>query len=198
MGEEYGETAAFPYFISHSEPDLVEAVRRGRQAEFAAFQQDGTPPDPQDEATFAGARLDHELRRREPHRTIRELYRELIRARQSVPALANLAKEDLEVLGYEKPPVLFLRRWRDQDQVAAVFNFSPGPAATLVPLPPGKWHRLVDSAAERWRGPGSQTPPELTSAGTVTFNLAAQSFILLESYNLASYNPGNQSATPQK
>jgi maltooligosyltrehalose trehalohydrolase len=180
MGEEYGETAAFPYFISHSEPELVEAVRRGRQAEFAAFQQAGEPPDPQDQATFAGARLDHGLRQREPHRTIRELYRELIRARQSVPALANLSKEDLEVMGYENPPALFLRRWSGQDQVAALFNFAAGPAAPVVPLPPGQWRRLIDSAAERWRGPGSRTPPELSSEGTVTFNLPGQSFVLLQ------------------
>ena len=30
MGEEYGETAPFPYFTSHGDPALVEAVRRGR------------------------------------------------------------------------------------------------------------------------------------------------------------------------
>jgi maltooligosyltrehalose trehalohydrolase len=35
MGEEYGETAPFPYFVSHSDPDLIEVVRRGRRAEFA-------------------------------------------------------------------------------------------------------------------------------------------------------------------
>ena len=27
MGEEYGETAPFQYFVSHSDPGLVEAVR---------------------------------------------------------------------------------------------------------------------------------------------------------------------------
>ncbi len=37
MGEEYGETAPFPYFTSHADPELVEAVRRGRAQEFAAF-----------------------------------------------------------------------------------------------------------------------------------------------------------------
>jgi maltooligosyltrehalose trehalohydrolase len=183
MGEEYAETAPFPYFISHSEPELVAAVRRGRRAEFAAFQQDGEPPDPQDDATFASARLDHQLRQQEPHRTIRELYQELLRARQTVPALANLTKEDLEVIGYENPPVLFLRRWLHRSQVAAVFNFGAGPALTVVPLPPATWHKLVDSAETRWRGPGSQIPPALTSEGTVTFNLAAQSLVLLERAN---------------
>ena len=52
MGEEYGEAAPFPYFISHTDSNLVEAVRQGRREEFDAFQQEGDPPDPQDEATF--------------------------------------------------------------------------------------------------------------------------------------------------
>ncbi len=30
MGEEYGETAPFPYFVDHQDPGLLEAVRRGR------------------------------------------------------------------------------------------------------------------------------------------------------------------------
>src|SRR5947207_160336 len=45
MGDEYGETAPFQYFISHSNPDLVEAVRRGRKEEFAGFEWRGDPPD---------------------------------------------------------------------------------------------------------------------------------------------------------
>ena len=34
MGEEYGETAPFLYFIEHGDPELVEAVRAGRRREF--------------------------------------------------------------------------------------------------------------------------------------------------------------------
>ncbi len=37
MGEEYAEPNPFLYFVSHTDPDLVEAVRKGRKAEFAAF-----------------------------------------------------------------------------------------------------------------------------------------------------------------
>ncbi|HEY5542871.1 MAG TPA: hypothetical protein VIM04_06415, partial [Candidatus Binatia bacterium] len=41
MGEEYGEEAPFQYFISHSDPQLVDAVRDGRRQEFAAFSWQG-------------------------------------------------------------------------------------------------------------------------------------------------------------
>ncbi|MEJ2051114.1 MAG: malto-oligosyltrehalose trehalohydrolase, partial [Calditrichota bacterium] len=32
MGQEYGEEAPFLYFVSHSDPDLIQAVREGREA----------------------------------------------------------------------------------------------------------------------------------------------------------------------
>ena len=47
MGEEYGETNPFLYFVSHGDPALVEAVREGRRREFAAFGWAGKIPDPQ-------------------------------------------------------------------------------------------------------------------------------------------------------
>ena len=47
------KTAPFQYFISHSDPELVEAVRRGRREEFAAFRWTGEPPDPQDEGDLS-------------------------------------------------------------------------------------------------------------------------------------------------
>ncbi len=34
MGEEYGEPARFQFFVSHTDPDLIEAVRNGRKQEF--------------------------------------------------------------------------------------------------------------------------------------------------------------------
>jgi maltooligosyltrehalose trehalohydrolase len=179
MGEEYGETAPFPYFISHTDPELVEAVRNGRKEEFASFQQLGESPDPQDEGTFQSAKLKHELRHQGRHQTLLKLYRELLELRKKVPALAHLSKDDLEVVGYEHPAVLFLRRWRGPGEVAAVFHFGKDSASVTVPLPPGPWHKMIDSAEERWNGPGSSTPSDLTSEGSTTLGLPAQSFMLL-------------------
>jgi maltooligosyltrehalose trehalohydrolase len=59
MGEEYAETAPFQFFISHTDPDLVRAVREGRKEEFARFEWNQEPPDPQDEATFLRCKLNH-------------------------------------------------------------------------------------------------------------------------------------------
>jgi maltooligosyltrehalose trehalohydrolase len=90
MGQEYGEESPFQYFVSHTEPDLIEAVRTGRRREFAYFAKDGLEaPDPQAVETFERSKLDWDLREVGQHATIRALYGELFRLRREVPALAG-------------------------------------------------------------------------------------------------------------
>lgn len=84
MGEEHGETAPFQYFVDHSDPELIAAVRRGRRDEFASFSWMGELPDPQAEATFLGSRVDHSLARAGRGALLREYYRELLRIRRSL------------------------------------------------------------------------------------------------------------------
>jgi maltooligosyltrehalose trehalohydrolase len=87
MGEEYGEPAPFLYFVSHSDPDLVEAVRRGRREEFASFGWRGEVPDPQSVETFGRSRIHFELGSEGEHAKLREMYRELLAIRREEPAL---------------------------------------------------------------------------------------------------------------
>jgi len=110
MGEEYGETHPFLYFTSHGDPGLVEAVRIGRRAEFAAFAWGGEVPDPQDPATFAASKLQHDLAERGQHRALRELYRELLRLRRALPALAALDKDQVEARVLAPADILFVHR----------------------------------------------------------------------------------------
>lgn len=77
MGEEYGEEAPFQYFTSHSDPELAEAVRRGRRAEFAAFHAVGEVPDPQDPATFRRSKLNRELSQKGSHAILNRFERHL-------------------------------------------------------------------------------------------------------------------------
>jgi maltooligosyltrehalose trehalohydrolase len=80
MGQEYGERAPFPYFVSHGDPQLVKAVRNGRQQEFEGKGW-GDAPDPQDPATFASAKIDLALAEHASHREMLTLYRALLRFR---------------------------------------------------------------------------------------------------------------------
>ena len=87
MGEEYGETNPFLYFVSHSDPDLVEAVRQGRRREFQAFGWRGEVPDPQAEETFRRSRLDRDAATSPRHRAVRALYADLLALRRAEPRL---------------------------------------------------------------------------------------------------------------
>jgi maltooligosyltrehalose trehalohydrolase len=178
MGEEYGETAPFPYFVSHSDPALNEAVRRGRREEFTAFRWAGEPPDPQDEATFLQAKLDHTLRSRDPHRTLRAFTRELLRLRREVPALSRLTREGLEARGLEEDGVLVLRRGSAGEAAVAVFHFGDAPATISLPLPAGRWVKRLDSAEFPWGGPGSALPGRLPGGGPVRLPVSPKAAVL--------------------
>lgn len=178
MGEEYGESAPFPYFVSHSDPELIEAVRRGRAEEFAAFAWRGEPPDPQDEATFLQAKLDHKLRHDGEHKVLLDFYKELVRLRNTLPALTSLSKESMEVAGYERQNVLFVRRWSGDDEVFMAFHFRDTEDSIALPVPGGRWRRVLDSADERWKGNGTSLPDQLTSDGEVTLGVGSRAFAL--------------------
>jgi maltooligosyltrehalose trehalohydrolase len=87
MGEEYGETAPFQYFVSHSDRDLIEAVRKGRHEEFESFGWAGEVPDPQSTSTFERSKLDYELRTQGDHAALRAMYQRLLTIRREEPAL---------------------------------------------------------------------------------------------------------------
>jgi maltooligosyltrehalose trehalohydrolase len=163
MGEEYAETAPFLYFVSHGDPELVEAVRKGRAEEFAAFVGGGDPPDPQSVETFGRSKLDRSLREKPEHAGVWELHRELIRLRRSEPALATPTKDGLETWADSGAGLLRLRRRVEDQEAVAFFHFGNGDVTT--PLPEGAWTRAIDSGEERFAGPGTDTPAEIEAPG---------------------------------
>jgi maltooligosyltrehalose trehalohydrolase len=180
MGEEWGETAPFLYFISHSDPDLIEAVRRGRREEFAGFAWQGESPDPQDETTFSRCQINHDLREEGHHRTLYNFYRELIRLRKHVPCLARLDKNASKARCFENSEFLHVQRWGDGTEVTLLFNIGKGTASPRVPLSRGRWHKLLDSADQCWDGPGTRIPEEIVSDGLVPLDMPSRTLIVLE------------------
>ncbi|HXV49267.1 MAG TPA: malto-oligosyltrehalose trehalohydrolase [Candidatus Binatia bacterium] len=163
MGEEYGEEAPFQYFIGHGDPDLVEAVRRGRREEFAAFGWETEPPDPQDEATFLRAKLNHPLKRDGRFRVLWDFYRELIRLRKELPALARLSKEHCEISSLDTERTLLVRRWSGKQEALTILNFNDAQVSLIPPVSRGHWRKTLDSTDERWQGVGPLLPMEIKS-----------------------------------
>jgi len=161
MGEEYGETAPFQYFVSHSDPGLIRAVRRGRREEFASFGWEGRVPDPQSEATFRRSRLRHRLKERGRHRTLYEFHRALIELRRSHPALVRLDKKAVEAAPSEGQGALWVRRRAEGEEALAVFHFGDSEAAVSLPPSPNALRKRFDSAERKWGGPGSRLPETL-------------------------------------
>ena len=188
MGEEYAEKAPFQYFISHLDAELVEAVRRGRREEFSSFAWRGEPPDPQDEATFLSCKLDHSLRLQGSHRTLLGFYGELIRLRRALPALRSLSKESVETLAYERDRVLLVRRWCEDDEVVAVFNFGDARPSFPLLFPAGRWEKRLDSAEAVWRAAddprkprgAGPVPVHLVSEGTIVLGVEPRSLVLFQ------------------
>jgi maltooligosyltrehalose trehalohydrolase len=178
MGEEYGEVAPFWYFVSHSDPALIEAVRKGRLEEFAAFQWPGEPPDPMDEETFFRARLDHGLCQTGEHRVLLDFYRELLRLRQELNLLTDLGRQDRDVQGFEKEKVLRVRMNGELAQAVILAHFGQEPLAMSLFWPEGDWRKRLDSAETPWGGPGSQTPPVIQGNNDINLRLPPRSLMI--------------------
>ncbi len=150
QGEEYGDEAPFPYFVSHSDPRLVESVRRGRREEFSSFEWEGEPPDPQAEATFQSARIDLARALEGDHAVLLAWHRELVRLRREVPALRAGVRAEAEV--DEDRRVLTVRRRSAGGEALLVANLGTEPVAAG---PDGDgWASVLHSADRRWGGPG--------------------------------------------
>jgi maltooligosyltrehalose trehalohydrolase len=182
MGEEYGESAPFQYFTSHGDPALIEAVRRGRREEFSAFAWQGEVPDPQDESTFAGSKLNHHLRAQEPHRTLQLVYQELLRIRR---AYLVGGQSPLQVTEDKNSLALVLGGSAASKSLAMAFHFGDTPALCGLTLPKGTWSKRLDSADSQWLGPGGSVPGQMEVENPFQIQLQAQSFVVLELLNSA-------------
>lgn len=176
MGEEYGESAPFQYFTSHGDPVLVEAVRRGRRGEFAAFGWKETVPDPQDEQTFLRSHLNPELKSVEPHLTLYSFYQELILIRVDLK-LGNAASHTVRQTGES---ALMLSYENDGRTSIGIFNFSEFPVQLNIPELEGESKILIYSGARRWKGPEHNLAPTINLSADDEIRLSPYSFLLLE------------------
>ena len=176
MGEEYGEEAPFPFFVSHGDPDLVEAVRQGRREEFRTFTWAGEPPDPQSPETFASAVLQWNSQTQGRHALLRGFYQELLRLRREVPPLASLDKSRSSVKWLKERTVLRMDRWTKEGAVMVLFNLHNEEESLTVPQ--GSWTILLDSSDEQWGGTRRVAPSAMSEG--LPLGLAAYGVTVME------------------
>lgn len=158
MGEEFSASNPFLYFVSHTDPELIEAVRKGRNAEFSHINEGIEAPDPQAVATFEASKLPWQDLAEPSHKAMFHYYKSLIALRKEQPALKYLNRKQLEVKENEEQQTLLLHRWHERQHIICWMNFSSERQLVQFPaytVPEGQWQKLLDSADPQWLGPAS-------------------------------------------
>ncbi|WP_295129129.1 malto-oligosyltrehalose trehalohydrolase [uncultured Chitinophaga sp.] len=161
MGEEYGETNAFSYFTSHSDKELIKAVREGRKKEFAAFHGEEEAPDPQDEALFRSSILSWNTQT-----PLYEYYRHLISLRKTHAAMRSDARDDMVVHPVYHSAVLAFERVSGGGRLLVLLNFSKT-EQTCAPAPGYRLKKISDSALVQWNGNGVEAAEQVAPGGII-------------------------------
>ena len=164
MGEEYGETAPFLYFIDHGDEGLVEAVRQGRKAEFASFGWTEVP-DPYAQSTFDRSRLQWKTPRTENQQRLLKWYQTLIQLRKTIPALGPGRKKDrVKVWADRHANTLVIYRTAQFGQdTLMILSFSRFETSIVLKQPVGQWTLQLDSGSHQFcLKPEREAPYQLT------------------------------------
>jgi maltooligosyltrehalose trehalohydrolase len=186
MGQEWAATTPFLYFTDHPE-ELGKLVTEGRRNEFRHFSAfvdaaaRGRIPDPQDESTFLGSRLDWSEANREPHASTLRLYQRLLTLRRhesaircerfSAHALTErtlLLRQDAE----EGPSLLAIIQMNGSSQVGL------GNHQSLAGLDSSIW-QLLFTTEDRPFAPDPQPPDIASHAGELKIAFQRPSAVLL-------------------
>ena len=173
MGEEWGETNPFQYFVSHGDEQLVDAVREGRRKEFEAFGWGDDVPDPQAEDTFRRSKLNWSRTGEPQHAAMLALYRDLIalkrreRALRPGDAVVRVSHDSqAQWIVLELVPA-------SGDVLAIAFNLADEPRE--VPLPghaAARWTTVLSTADSRYGRAGAPPSPQARGVLIVPSNAA--------------------------
>ncbi|MGB3293355.1 MAG: malto-oligosyltrehalose trehalohydrolase, partial [Phormidesmis sp.] len=177
MGEEYGETAPFLYFVDHGDPDLIAAVRAGRKAEFEAFHSTGTPPDPAGVETLEKSTLnwlspsEDASSERAQQAALRSFYRQLIEVRKQCKIATPSYPGDM-VVEHTDDTICYHLQLTSGD-LLCVMNFGEQPAKVELPLgtqtgTAQTWQQQINSADPQWSSEKSAAGTDNVLPQTIT------------------------------
>lgn len=167
MGEEWSESNPFLYFVSHTDPELADAVRKGRHEEFASFFKGGAEaPDPMSEKTFRSSKLQWERLGQEPYSTMLHYYHELIQIRKRFACFSRLEREMSHAVADVENNTLLLRR-KGNPSAICLMNFS-AQAKELTWEESGAWSIILCSADKEWKGDSNLSSKSLSPGQSLT------------------------------
>ena len=136
MGEEWGATNPFSNSIQLSPFTTVHATDK------VARLTDNKP-------------LPWELLDQVPNKTLYHYYQTLTSLRRGQPALHHLNPSQAEINHRQDQQTMVLHRWCKNNHVVCLMNFSKEDQPISLPTLGKDWHKLLDSAAPLWSGPGA-------------------------------------------
>jgi maltooligosyltrehalose trehalohydrolase len=177
MGEEVALDSPFLYFVSHSDKDLISAVRAGRKAEFRAFGWDQEPPDPQDERTFLRSKFTWQTLVGKRQRCMFDFYKKLIQIRKKYPLLRDGDKKTLHAF-YDETNNTFAITRSNKTGLFHIF-LNPNTAFQSIGLsaPVSKYQCILNTADQKWCCEPKAMPEECKAENAI--GLSPLSLILL-------------------
>lgn len=166
MGEEWGASQPFQYFVSHGDKELIEAVREGRKKEFADFHVGEETPDPQAKETFDRCVLDWQ--EKAPNNQMFHYYKALIALRKSNPVLHNAKREDLEVSFDTDKETILLTLHHSGETLYCILNFSDATQQVAI-AKEASGQKIFDTSDPKWGGQ-STSPASLGQQIPITPN----------------------------
>jgi maltooligosyltrehalose trehalohydrolase len=194
MGEEYGERAPFQYFIDHSDPGLIEAVRKGRQEEFVHFGwREEDIADPYAVSTFERSRVQPGSKKDARSAHLLRWYRALIDLRKQFPVLRASAEGRQHDAHWSEADgsVVTLHRWTNQEAEALLLiGLNDAPQSLVLRRPAGTWTLKLQGGQPEFGGGGTGELPaalEIHDSGLAIvlppFSVAV--YLLTASHHLA-------------
>ena len=169
MGEEYGERAPFQYFIDHGDEHLIEAVRKGRLAEFKPFGWKNIP-DPYVLTTFERSRLTSLEARDKAQQHMAAWTKQLIALRKQHPSLGTGVKgHQLRVwMNPEKTVLTIYRKNPNAEAMLLILGFNDQPTTFTIRQPKGQWTLILDNREPEYAEPDIDTPTQAPAAIDLT------------------------------
>ena len=167
MGEEYAENNPFLYFISHSDPHLVEKVRIGRKREYRDFLKNMTPPDPFDEESFQKSKLKWDYSKYHQKSHMLAFYKKCIELRKQYSLFEAGNRDNVLADEIVKDNVLLFSNYNTEMKITALFNFSYQPVRFETD-DLSHFGLLLYSAHKKWGGIVSDHENPLTFSGENT------------------------------